>query len=126
LARRLREQPGSTGMLNAVSGLLTKQGVSLWSTQPRGQGFGFDDVTEATVASTQAVELVEGFAGAAQVATYTVLFDGEKPTKTLMICDLPGGRRALAASADPGLAETALREELCGRAVRLAAGRAEL
>jgi acetyl-CoA C-acetyltransferase len=126
LARKLRTDPGSAGMLNAVSGLLTKQGVSLWSTQPRGKGFGFDDVTEATVASTGAAELVDGFEGAAAIATYTVLFEGDKPTKTILICDVPGGRRALAASADPGLAETALREELCGRAVRLCAGRAEL
>jgi acetyl-CoA C-acetyltransferase len=113
-------------MLNAVSGFLTKQGVSLWSTEPRGAGFGFDDVTEATVASTGAAELVDGFEGRASVATYTVLFDGERPARTAMICDLPGGRRALASSDDPGLAETALREELCGRPVRLSGDRAEL
>jgi acetyl-CoA C-acetyltransferase len=125
MARRLRTEPGSTGMLTAVSGFLTKQGVSLWSTEPRGGGFGFDDVTEATVASTGAAELADEFEGEAEIATYTVLFEGEKPTKTVMICDLPDGRRALASSADPGLAETALREELCGRPVRLAGGRAE-
>jgi acetyl-CoA C-acetyltransferase len=125
MARRLRAEPGSAGMVNAVSGLLTKQGVSLWSTEPRGRGFGFDDVTEATVAEARAVELTDGFDGEAEIATYTVLFEGEKPTKTVMICDVPGGGRALASSADPELAETGLREELCGRRVRLSGGRAE-
>ena len=35
----LRQDPGSLGMVNAVSGLLTKQGVSLWSSEPRSEGF---------------------------------------------------------------------------------------
>ena len=33
MAHVLRGDPGATGMVNAVSGILTKQGVSLWSTE---------------------------------------------------------------------------------------------
>ena len=34
MAQTLRATPGSIGMVNAVSGLLTKQGVSLWASRP--------------------------------------------------------------------------------------------
>ncbi|MBW2243136.1 MAG: acetyl-CoA acetyltransferase, partial [Deltaproteobacteria bacterium] len=40
MAQVLRDDPGSIGMLNAVSGMLTKQGVSLWSTEA-GNPFAF-------------------------------------------------------------------------------------
>jgi hypothetical protein len=51
-----------------------------------------------------------------------VLFEGEAPARTVLLCDLEDGRRALVASRDPALAGVAMREELCGRRLRLAAG----
>ena len=41
----LRGDPGSLGVATAVSGMLTKQGVTLWSSEP-GPGFQFLDVDE--------------------------------------------------------------------------------
>ena len=40
----LREQ-GGAALLTAVSGMLTKQGVSLWSCEPGAAGFGYADVS---------------------------------------------------------------------------------
>jgi hypothetical protein len=60
------------------------------------------------------------------VAGYTVLFEGERPARAAFVCDLPDGRRTLAASDDPALAELGTREELCGRGLRLAGGRVTL
>jgi acetyl-CoA C-acetyltransferase len=120
LAAVLRADPGSTGLLTAVSGILTKQGVSLWSTEPPAGGFAFFDVSEETAREQPPVPLVEAEDGPARCASYTVLYDGDRPTSTAFVCDLRGGRRTLAASPDPALAELAMREELCGRAVRLA------
>ena len=50
----LRETPGGTGLLTAVSGMLAKQGVSLWSSQPGSAPFGHDDVSEAAARGTPA------------------------------------------------------------------------
>jgi acetyl-CoA C-acetyltransferase len=55
-----------------------------------------------------------------------VQFPGDRPARTLLVCDLPDGRRALAASEDAALAEHALQRELCGEKLRLAGGVAEL
>jgi acetyl-CoA C-acetyltransferase len=119
MARVLRADPGSAGMVNAVSGILTKQGVSLWSTEPAPGPFRFEDVTVETAREVEAVAMADEALGPAVVATYTVLFEGEAPARTVLLCDLEDGRRALVSSPDPALAEAALREELCGRKVRL-------
>ena len=44
--------------------------------------------------------------GDATCVSYTVQFEGDRPARTLFVCDLPDGRRALAASLD--LAEARL------------------
>jgi len=121
MAQVLRGDPGSTGLVTAVSGILTKQGVSLWSSEPAPAGFGFDDVSEATAREVEAVEVVGPVDAAATVASYTVLFEGEAPARSVLLCDLDDGRRALVATPDPALAAFATSEELCGRRVRLSA-----
>jgi acetyl-CoA C-acetyltransferase len=126
MAQLLREAPGEVGMLNAVSGFLTKQGVTLWSSAPPERSFGFDDVTESVARATERVALAEDARGPASCVSYTVQFEGDRPARTLFVCDLPDGRRALAASAHGALAEHAMHAELCGEALRLAGGVAEL
>jgi acetyl-CoA C-acetyltransferase len=121
MARVLRADPGSAGMVNAVSGILTKQGVSLWSTEPAPGPFRFEDVTAETAREVEAVAMADEALGPAVVVTYTVLFEGEAPARTVLLCDLEDGRRALVSSPEPALAEAAQREELCGRKVRLGA-----
>ena len=54
MAGLLRAAPGSTGLVTAISGVLTKQGVSLWSSEPGSAPFGHDDVSEATARATRA------------------------------------------------------------------------
>jgi acetyl-CoA C-acetyltransferase len=126
MASVLRADPASHGLVTAVSGILTKQGVSLWSGHEPAAGFGFFDVTEETARDQAPVPLVESFDGPARVAGYTVLFEGERGVRTAFVCDLDDGRRTLAASDDPALAELGTQAELCGRRVRLAGGRATL
>jgi acetyl-CoA C-acetyltransferase len=126
MAQVLRADPGSAGMVNAVSGILTKQGVSLWSTEPAPGPFRFEDVTAEAARDTEAVTLADAAAGPARVASYTVLFEGEAPSRTVLLCDLEDGRRALATSPEPGLAAAALSEELCGRRLRLGPSGPEL
>jgi acetyl-CoA C-acetyltransferase len=126
MAELLRAAPGEIGMLNAVSGFLTKQGVTLWSAAPPSRPFGFDDVSAAVARETEEIALAEDARGDATCVSYTVQFDGDRPARTLFVCDLPDGRRALAARTDPAFGEHAMREEVCGAKLRLADGRAEL
>jgi acetyl-CoA C-acetyltransferase len=121
LAQRLREEPGASGLLSAVSGMLTKQGVSLWS-QQAGPGFASADVSAQAERATSRVEVAPEFLGTARVAGYTVLFAGDRPTQTIALCDTEDGARAVAVGEDPALAQWATANELCGREVEISAG----
>lgn len=122
MVRVLRSDPGSIGLVSAVSGMLTKQGVSLWSTEPRADGFVFDDVTEAVRADEQRCEIVAAASGPARVVTYTVLYEGEAPSRGVLLCDLDAGRRAIVSVDDAALVASMLREEFCGRRLALREG----
>ena len=123
MAGALRDSPGSTGLLTAVSGLLTKQGVSLWSTEPPPDGFGFEDVSDEAARLTQRVRLVEEFTGEARVASYTVLYEGGQPNRGVLFCDVDGRNRCLVETRTPDEAAALTREEFCGRALEIRAGR---
>ncbi len=122
LARRLRADPGSIGLLTAISGMITKQGVSAWSTDPLPGGFHFDDVSAAAARETPAVEVVADASGPATVVSYTVLHEGPAPPRAILLCALDDGRRTLGESRDPALVAALEREEWCARRVRLGAG----
>jgi acetyl-CoA C-acetyltransferase len=118
LAQRLREEPGAAGMLNAVSGMLTKQGVSLW-TSSAGPAFASADVSAEAQRETRRVELAENFSGTARIAGYTVLYEGDDPAQTIVLCDTPEGARAVAVDTAPALAEAAVSREIIGSEVEI-------
>jgi acetyl-CoA C-acetyltransferase len=120
LARTLRADPGSRGLLTAVSGIVTKQGASLWSTEPPAGPVPFDDVTDVAQRETAIAEVVGDATGEATIASYTVLYAGQDPSQAVVVCDLPDGRRTMRASRDVALADAMTRTEHCGRRVRLA------
>lgn len=120
----LRADRDSVGLVTAVSGMLTKQGVCLWSTAPPANGFKFIDVTDQVVRELRTVAIDPDYVGPATIASYTVLFTGDAPTRAVAICDLPDGRRTVAASNDAQLCAAMTEHEHCGRPVRIAGDRA--
>ncbi len=99
MASVLRADPGERGLVTAVSAMLTKQGVSLWSCRPPAREFGALDVSEEVGATTRTVALRDAGGGKARVATYTVLHDpGGSPTRAVVLAERPDGSRALATS----------------------------
>jgi len=121
MAEVLRRDRGSSGMVNAVSGMLTKQGVSIWSTQPPVDTCAFTDVSADVAAASTAVDVVDDYDGPATIASYTVIYDNGQPTRAVLICDLPDGRRSLAA-ADPSGSRLMADREMCGEPVVLESG----
>lgn len=122
MAETLRAAPGTTGMVTAVSGMLTKQGVSLWSSEPRSVDFAFIDVTEETRRDTTRCAIVDDASGRARIVTYTVLFAGDAPSHAVALCDLAAGGRAIVRVDDQGIMEAMMHQEFCGRDVDLTAG----
>lgn len=120
MAHLLRAHPTEVGLLTAVSGMLTKQGVTLWSAKPPSQSFRFTDVSESVAAQVPVYEVVRDYEGPATIAAATVQFSGEDPVNAIFVCDLPEERRTLALSTDPKVMEQVMREEVCGRRIELA------
>lgn len=110
----LRQQPGSKGLVTSVSGLLTKQGFGVWSTEPGEQGFQFVDVTEELAAANPSVEVVEDAAGEALIVGYTVLYHGDDRSRAVAMVDLADGRRGVVWSEDAQLMARMEEEEFCG------------
>jgi acetyl-CoA C-acetyltransferase len=116
----LRAAPGTVGLVNAVSGFLTKQGVSLWASRPPDAPFRHVDVSDETAADVATAPVVPAAAGEGTLASYTVQYKSGAPARAILLLDLDDGRRVLRADADRDLAAALTREEWIGR--RLPAG----
>ncbi|RLQ20801.1 acetyl-CoA acetyltransferase [Seongchinamella sediminis] len=122
MARLLRAQPAEVGLVTTVSGMLTKQGVALWSAQPGVDGWVFDDVTAQVREASDIREVVADVEGEAAVAGYTVMYQGGEPWRAVAIFDLADGRRTAAYSEQPAVIAAMLSRECCGEVFSLAAG----
>ena len=111
----LREDAGERGLVTAISGLITKQGVSVWSTSPPPDGYRAVDLTADAAAATGELAMARPEPGRATIATYTVLPEA----RAVIVADTDAGGRAVAACEDIDLAAAMTTSEWCGRAVHL-------
>lgn len=101
----LRADPGSTGLVTAVSGMLTKVAASWWSTESPPGGFVAADVSAEARAATATVDVDREHAGPAEVEASTVVHDRDGPALAVVLGRAVGsGRRVVASIADRDLA----------------------
>ena len=116
---RLRGRDGERGLLTAVSGMVTKQGVSIWGADPPAGGCRVVDVTEQVAAEMTPQAVQASAEGRAVVATYTVMHGREGAERAVVLAELPDGGRALAVSTDPEVMASMGAEEWLERPVVL-------
>jgi acetyl-CoA C-acetyltransferase len=119
MIERVRAEPGSYGAVTAVSGLLTKPALAVWSTEPPARGLLLADLVDDARRETQAVALDEEPDGEGVVATYTVVHAGTEPARVCAIVDLDSGERAVGAVDDPELARGVMTAEFIGQRVKV-------
>ncbi len=122
MAELLREQPGKKGYVTSVSGMLTKQGFGVWSTEPNPNGFGFADVTAEARAEAPPLEIVKVDSGEGKIVGCTVLYQGDNPFRAVVVVTLPNGKRTIAYNENPELMAQAMQEEFVGRTAQLKDG----
>jgi acetyl-CoA C-acetyltransferase len=115
----VRGDPGSAGLVTAVSGMLTKQGMVLLSTAPPADGFRVEDVRDQTRAATQTVPVVDGIDGDATVVGSTVAYTWGAPTRAIAIVESTDGDRTIATCDDPEVLDAFATEDWCGRTVHV-------
>jgi acetyl-CoA C-acetyltransferase len=120
----LRSGPDAPGarhaLVSAVSGVLTKQGITIWSTEPGARPFAHLDVTADVAATTDARQASAALAGAATVVATTVLHAGERPRAVALVEDHLGVR-GFGTSEDPELVSSFETADWVGRAVEIGA-----
>ena len=115
MVEQLRAAPGTTGLLTAISGIITKHGMALWSTAPPDGGFRFGDVSAATAATTPVLDRADEFRGRARVEGYTVAHDHGVPRYAAVLARTDDDRRVVARCDDVTLAAAMVGDEWCGR-----------
>ena len=108
-----------SALVSSVSGILTKQGFGLWSTQPSERGFVNADVTQEVARAVRERDVIARHDGAARVAGYTVLHARGKPPRGVALVDTPSGQRTIATTADAASIERMQVEEFVGRTVQV-------
>ncbi len=85
---RLRERPGSVGVVTTVCGLLTKPGLAVWSAEPDGQPPLLDDLAGPAADATPTLDVLDEHHGPATVASFTVTYDGLDPVRVAVVADV--------------------------------------
>ena len=121
---RLRDAPGTVGLVTALGWYLTKHAIGVYATSPPSRPWMAVDgaAVQRTVDAEPGPALVESPNGTAVIETYTVLYDREGgPVRGVVIGRLDDGRRFLANTpADRVLLDGLVREEAIGRRGRVA------
>lgn len=115
----LRRQPGAFGLVSSVSGVLTKQGFGVWSTEANPNGFHFADVSAEVLRAAPRKPVLEGYEGPGIVAGYTVLHERGQQPRAVVMADVAGDARVVASSDDPGIVARLQESEFCGAPVEL-------
>lgn len=106
-------EPGAVGLTSAVSGFLTKSGVTLWSTTARSP-FAALDVTAEAAAATERRPVDPDLTGAATVVGATVVPAPDDRLEVLAVLESDALVRTVAGCADQPAARRALVEDLVG------------
>ncbi|MDB5850695.1 MAG: hypothetical protein JWP29_4447 [Rhodoferax sp.] len=115
----LRAGTGRHALLSCVSGVVTKQAFSLWSTQRPVRPFTHLDFSDEVAVAMPALDVLEDFSGSATVAGYTVLHGRGKTPRGVVLVDTRDGRRAMATTESPTLVEAMESRELVGAGVHI-------
>jgi len=115
MARVLRDDPGSRGLVTSVSGMITKQGLAVGSSAPPPSGFHFADVTDEVRAVDERRSETAGHDGPVTIVGQTVEHNRDGPVRVLAVAETGNGVRLIAESADPDLIEQFTREDRVGQ-----------
>ena len=111
-----RREPGSVALTTALGWYVTKHTLSMLSTTPNPEGFGWRSVQDE-VATLPKRAVAEGYEGPVTVEAATVAYDRDgEPEKVLAAVLTPDGARGWASSADRVLAD----EFIAGGVIRRA------
>jgi acetyl-CoA C-acetyltransferase len=119
MADRLREEPGSIGLVTANGGYITKHAFGVYSTEPPAAGFRHA-APQAEVDALPRRVLDEAPDGEVAIETWTAMHDRHgNPETGIVVGLLDDGRRALGTTTDADALKALVTEDLAGRRARI-------
>jgi len=112
----LRREPGATGLVTSVSGMLTKTALGLWSTAPPTEPWRSIDVSREAEDSTEIRPWEPDTTGSGQVVAATVVHDRGVPSRIAAVVEVEGVR-TVGVDRDASVAAELRDEDLCERKV---------
>ena len=120
MAGRLREEPGSVGLVSANGGFITKHAFGVYGTEPPATPFQHADV-QAEVDALPKRVLCEEPDSEVAIETWTAMHDRDgDPENGIVVGRLDDGRRAIGTTQDADLLKVLVTEDLAGRRARIA------
>lgn len=108
------------GLISSISGVISKQAYGLWSTHKPVKPFALIDVSDEVEAISKTLPVLDHYHGAATIAGYTVLYNGDTPSRAIVIADTTTGERVVVYSEEKAVMEPMLGDEMCGQKITIA------
>lgn len=115
-----RSEPGTVGLTSAVSGLLTKPAVALWSAAAPERPFAALDVSADAAGATARRPVDPDLVGDARIVGCTAVPEGEGLV-AIAVVEAAAGVRGVALCQDPAVAVGVVEQDLVGAPVTLPA-----
>lgn len=116
----IRENPGTTGLVSANGGYLTKHAFGVYSSEPPEYGFRHEDVQDE-VDAVPIVEAKSSWEGYGVLESWTVVHDREgEPDIAFLAVRTPDSGRTLAMTREPSELAAAVSEDIAGNPVSVA------
>lgn len=120
MVERLREDPGSLGLVSGVGMHMTKHVYAAYSTTPATVAPPEAVAVQQRLDAAPAATIVDAYEGAATIAAYSVVHGRDGAAEWgLLVCDVGPGARCYARVTDPSLLTAMEAEEWVGRIVTL-------
>ncbi len=114
MAERLRETPGSAGLVSSVGGFFSKHAFGVFASRPPERPFQFEDVADR-VAGLPGRACARDYTGAASIECYSVAHERGLPTHAIVACRTPDDARTWGRTDDADDVARFLEEELVGQ-----------
>lgn len=123
MMERLREAPGSTGLVSSVGGFFSKHAFGVYASRPPARPFRFEDVAdEVAKLPGRAFDLAH--TGDVAIEAYTVAHEHGEPVRGVVACRTAAGARTWAFTREPDRMQRLVHEELVGQPARIGPDRA--
>ncbi len=110
MIEKLREHQDKVGLVTGVSGMMTKQGICLWASEPVTE-FTVQNVTEEAAKHDKAISMSSLSEGVAKVLGYTVIYEKKSPIRAVFYCEDSKGERKVLSSTDDQVIQSCMEGE---------------